>query len=597
VDVRDALRSANRHRPFIVAVLVAALLVFPLATDHRHDSTRVSGAAGSARAATSARIETTVAGATDGATPRAGATGATAGVARTAVASPLQGSGAGSPEALASPDCDRKTGRIRIPFLFAPLCVRPWPAGADNGGATSMGVTRDAVRVVVYSDASQTAAATAALGATSRAQGQSPEDAWNNAAAMYTATFRTWGRKIQIVFYAGTGSDEVAQRADAIKIATDIKPFAVIDHNSAYLTLYQELASRGVIVLPSADSVKSTLAQQPYRWSMTLAPDELLMQMVAEYAGKRLQGRPAKWSGDPVAATHQRVFGLVSPKSWDTKVLTNELAKYGGKVVDRIDYDPIDIPGQQERSRVAIARLKAAGVTTVLAGSDVLYTPVLTKEATAQQWFPEWVVTSYLGQDLDLFSRLNDQTQWRHAFGVGASVGPASTQPLPQTVFYEWYWGDGTGNASTSGATIDLSALLTGIHLAGPHLTPFTFRDGLFSQPPSGGVSCGCVLYPERSYGRWGVVPWVDYTGFEDVTEVWWDVTAQGPDNAALAPGTGTGKYRYVDGGKRYTLGTWPSTEPKAFDPSGAVAFYDTPPAADRPAGPYPCADCPSKRR
>lgn len=594
-----SLAVAARHRAFLLAIVVAALVAFPLAKDqHPAVPGRAAGpAVFSGGSTTGSPVTADVGGNTVPTTAAADRAAPASTRAASASVQAAAGAGAGTAEALSAPDCDRKTGRIAVPYLFAPSCVRPWPAGADNGGATSMGVTKDAIRVVVYSDPSQTAAVGSALGGTAdQAQNQSAQDAWLNAASMYTTKYRTWGRKIQIIFFSGTGSDEVAQRADAIKIATDIKPFAVIDHNSAYLTLYQELASRKIIVLPSADSVKATLAQRPYRWSMTLAPDELLMQMVAEYAGKRLQGRPATWSGDPTATTKKRVFGLVSPKSWDTKVLTDELAKYGGRIADRIDYDPSDIPGQQERSRVAIARLKASGVTTVLAGTDVLYTPVLTKEATAQQWFPEWVVTSYLGQDLDLFSRLNDQTQWRHAFGVGASVGPASTQPLPQSIFYNWYWGDGKADSNTSAATVDLSALLTGIHLAGPRLTPFTFRDALFSQPPAGGVSCGCVLYPQRSYGHWGVLPWEDYTGFEDVTEIWWDVTAQGPDNAGLAPGTATGKYRYVDGGRRYTLGTWPTSEPKAFDTAGTVVVVDTPAPADRPAGPYSCADCPSKR-
>ena len=71
---------------------------------------------------------------------------------------------------------------------------------------------------------------------------------------------------------------------------------------------------------------------------------------------------------------------------------------------------------------------------------------------------------------------------------------------------------------------------------------------------------------------------------------------AQGPDNANLAPGSGVGKYRYVDGGVRYLLSAWPRTEPKAFDPAGAVTFYDNVPPKDKAPGPYPCEGCPSSR-
>src|SRR6267378_8221376 len=42
---------------------------------------------------------------------------------------------------LSAPDCDRSTGRLRIPVVSAPNCVPLWQKGRDNGGATSTGVT------------------------------------------------------------------------------------------------------------------------------------------------------------------------------------------------------------------------------------------------------------------------------------------------------------------------------------------------------------------------------------------------------------------------------------------------------------------------
>jgi hypothetical protein len=44
--------------------------------------------------------------------------------------------------------------------------------------------------------------------------------------------------------------------------------------------------------------------------------------------------------------------------------------------------------------------------------------------------------------------------------------------------------------------------------------------------------------------------------------------------------------WQYVDGGTRYLPGEWPS-EPKLFDPNGAVAFYTTPPPGEEPPS-YP---------
>ena len=66
------------------------------------------------------------------------------------------GSGTGTAAATKNPDCDPETGRIKFPSLAAPLCVKEWKDGADNGGKTAQGVTKDTIKVVVlYTDVVQ----------------------------------------------------------------------------------------------------------------------------------------------------------------------------------------------------------------------------------------------------------------------------------------------------------------------------------------------------------------------------------------------------------------------------------------------------------
>src|SRR5262245_45208886 len=48
------------------------------------------------------------------------------------------------------PNCDTKTGRVKMPVHNALPCVEPWDASKDNGGATSQGVTKDKILVAVY---------------------------------------------------------------------------------------------------------------------------------------------------------------------------------------------------------------------------------------------------------------------------------------------------------------------------------------------------------------------------------------------------------------------------------------------------------------
>ena len=103
----------------------------------------------------------------------------------------------------------------------------------------------------------------------------------------------------------------------------------------------------------------------------------------------------------------------------------------------------------------------------------------------------------------------------------------------------------------------------------------------------------GAVTSNQVSYGKWGVVPWPDYSAIDDFAEIWWDPSAQGKDIATYQPGVG--KYRYLNGGKRYALGQWPDGEPKMFDTAGTALWYTDYPPGDRPPS-YPCpSDCPSK--
>src|SRR5207249_3690716 len=57
--------------------------------------------------------------------------------------------GALTPVALKNPACDPSTGRFKFPYYAAPPCVKVWKKGADNGGTTAPGVTKDTIKIVV----------------------------------------------------------------------------------------------------------------------------------------------------------------------------------------------------------------------------------------------------------------------------------------------------------------------------------------------------------------------------------------------------------------------------------------------------------------
>jgi hypothetical protein len=85
----------------------------------------------------------------------------------------------------------------------------------------------------------------------------------------------------------------------------------------------------------------------------------------------------------------------------------------------------------------------------------------------------------------------------------------------------------------------------------------------------------------------WGdkVWPLTDYNDQDDATAVWWDPDATGKDEAGNA---GTGMLRYVEGGKRYLPGEWPTDPMPFFVKEGSVTVYDKSPDPPPDYPPWP---------
>ena len=113
-----------------------------------------------------------------------------------------------------------------------------------------------------------------------------------------------------------------------------------------------------------------------------------------------------------------------------------------------------------------------------------------------------------------------------------------------------WYWGVGSGTSSQRIAGFLVGWLLTGIHTAGPNLTPKTFVQGLYSNPPRGGALEGAPT-SLVVYGPGPKLPYNGYAGIGlDFAPYWWGTETTGPSNGLGTVAKGVGWY--VDGGKRY---------------------------------------------
>ena len=109
--------------------------------------------------------------------------------------------GVGTEAALESPNCG-PDGKLAYPYQQRAPCTRPLKDGERNGGATTMGVDKDSIKVVLFMSTHEQQESTWSQ------LGQSPpkdlatgangytEDAYLSWAEVFAHSFNTWGRTI-----------------------------------------------------------------------------------------------------------------------------------------------------------------------------------------------------------------------------------------------------------------------------------------------------------------------------------------------------------------------------------------------------------------
>jgi hypothetical protein len=326
------------------------------------------------------------------------------------------------------------------------------------------------------------------------------------------------------------------------------------------------------------------------------------LYLVANFLGNSLSGRKAQFAGDETLAAKKRVFGVVYPQGrLDMDLFNAQLKKNGSTpAVATVAYDPDGDPAAiAETAKTLVAQLKSKGVTTVVLFANNTTVASVTKASTENEFNPEWIVTGYQFQDFDGFGRTYDQDQFRHAFGLGV-ITPrpvaAAGSTLPQGDF-DWYWGT-NGGTYTATTMSWVGFVYRAMHYAGPKLTPENVKKGFFAVPAVGGASDGTVSY-QTGFGRTVGLPYDEYLNLgTDMQLLWWnpDLVSEGTNAIAGTP-ENKGRFMYLNGGKRYSFGDFPKTEPKFFDES--VSLYEFPAGDAYPSGTVPaampCAGCPSQ--
>ena len=475
--------------------------------------------------------------------------------------------------------CDTTTGKLKYPYYFAGQCYAPFKG--SNGGATYQGVTAHSVKVVLYLSEPNDPVLGYIEGAIADTDtNQQTTETVEGYVKFLQTYYETYGRKIDLVPFVATGNatDEVAARADATTIAETIKPFAVLGGPILTSAFGQEIVASKIFCVACMPSQPDSyyIQHSPYVIGLGQNADEGQIQL-ADYVGAQLGNRPASFAGDPAMRHEKRKFGLVyistgQESNTQTDDLANSLAKFGVTLSARLAYSSpvtIDAVGM-------IAKLKAAGVTSVIFSGDPVAPGALTRAATSQNYFPEWIISGAALTDTAIFARTYDQKQWAHAFGI--TFGAARTDPSVSGSIYLYHWFYGKNPPAATGAAVItplITLLFVALQATGPHVTPANVLAALFAapKPPE------ALTQPMITYGKHGIWPVTDYQGVDDATEIWWNPSVAGPDELNHP---GQGLYEYVDGGKRYLPGGWPHTAPDVFTTQGAVTIYKTIPPSER---------------
>jgi hypothetical protein len=477
--------------------------------------------------------------------------------------------------------CDSQSGMVAIPFFFRAECVAESEVG---GGESAAGVTSDTITVVAWLPNESDpifALVRQALGIDDTID--EVEQTYRNLAEVFQAYYETYGRTVDLEFVRASGSmlDPVAGRADAVR-AAELDPFAVLGGPLLASTWTEELHARGIVCVACPGISDS----EPSSFSILPSQGQIQAHVVS-YVSTKLEGGTADFAGEG-SRGEERVFGLLSLAQSDSDErradrYVEAFADEGVEIAEKATF-PLDPGRAAELATGIVAKMTDAGVTTVVVRADPITLPAFTREATKQDWYPEWVIGGYQFTDTSTFARTFDQEQWAHAFGLSFLPPKAAPEVTPAYRLHEWF--HGTPPPADDSLILvypQVALFFTGLHFAGPDLTVETFRDALFAFPPTPRA----VTQPSVDYG-FGI--WTDpgkdpdeyegdYQGIDDMVEIWWDAEAEGPDETGAE---GTGLYRYVNGGRRYLLTDY-TPDIDVFDPDKAVTEITDPPDAEVP--------------
>ncbi|MBA3654622.1 MAG: hypothetical protein H0W70_10565 [Actinobacteria bacterium] len=462
-----------------------------------------------------------------------------------------------------------KPGVRQIPFSqYAPPCVAKFTG--NNGGVTSRGVTDKTIKITIKRNSDASGPNAQAVDQVNKSAGNATVQEGNDYGMEYVQwfnkMFELYGRRVELNIFdgQGNGTEEAQSKgqqaacADATNIALTQKSFGAVAWGFGYMSQpFSECAAQqklyvslGAPYFPERDFKK----WNPYVWAGVMEC-ERISHDVAEYIGKRLAHKNAKWAGDLALQNAQRRFATYVPDNDGyqhcTDLTQEDLkTKYNTTVEPRYSY-ALDVSQFPSEAARGIVQFQAAKVSTVVMACDPLSSVFLTQAANKQRYRPEWLSIGVAAQDTNGFARLWDQEEVDgHLFGM-SQIGTDSkvySQTGEAALAYKAATGKSTFPTGAALTYYFLLQLFNQLQAAGPNLTPQNIAIGTHNLPAGGGDTA--------AVGTWSFKD--DHTAIDDSREIYYEGNATGFDGKK-------GAYLETYGGRRFSAGNWPAEDPPIY--------------------------------
>jgi hypothetical protein len=472
-------------------------------------------------------------------------------------------------------------GTPQVPSPYADPCIPKFTG--NNGGATYDGVTSSTITLAqrafpVTANSEELEAEATAAGVALPAVQDQVEQVFLN---YFNKAYDLYGRKvvIQSVPATGNATEEALNEgqtqacADAATIADQVHAFAedgiATNFQAGGSGPFSQCAAQDHLVEFQGDGYfnEATFASEnPYVWG-TPTNCTLGAQEESEVIGTMLAHKKAIYAGSASIRSEIRKFGTYVPNlpaylTCTANSIKIEEQKYhiAASDLEKFTYG-LDISTFETSAQEAMVAFKAEGVTTVVLACDPISAGLLTKAAAAENYYPEWFLIGTALTDEDPSPQTYDDSAevTGHLFGM-SELSPSTDTTGPTSLAGKLYQ-KLTGHVipkETDGFYSQLVEIFDALQAAGPDLTPQNMARGLHALP-----NLGAPLY---QYGQWswnvganGKPGAGSHTAGIDARFVWWNGNGISPLNGMK------GTFVAAFGGKRFTLGNFPTSLPPMF--------------------------------